>query len=88
MTTYDLQTVTALAAAQFDGTDASITAIQAICRDAKADPTMERTVRIPVGNSHNSIRTMYVGDWVVLGATGKFTIMDNTTFTTLLTATP
>lgn len=85
MTTYDAKTVTGLAAAQFDGTQTSIDAILAICSDARADPTMERTVRVPTG-LRNVTHTMKPGDWIVAVTATLFAVLGNTAFTTLFQA--
>lgn len=86
MASYDLQTVTAVECVQFTG--ANIGALQAICKDARIDPTEQRTVRVPIGGSHGQTRTMYVGDWLTSVATGEFVVLPNTTFAVLFTATP
>lgn len=83
MTTYATQTLTGLAAAQFDGTDASFALIQAICRDARLDPTMEKQVRVPSG-SKGVTHVMRVGDWLTTFSAGQFVVLPNTTFLALL----
>lgn len=88
MTTYDTNALTAQAAAQFDGTAVGVAAVQAICRDARSDPTEQRVMKVPVGGSHGQVRTMYVGDWVMSLATGEFIVLPNTTFVALFTTTP
>lgn len=84
MTTYDQAGLTALTAAQFDGTQASIDAIMAICRDARVDPTMERVIRIPA--THGRSRLMYTGDWLNSPVAGSFTVYSNAEWTALFAA--
>lgn len=84
MASYDLKTVTGVECVQFDG--ANIGALQAICREARLDPTLERTVTVPIGGSHGQVRRMYTGDWLYSAATGEFTVMPNTTFAALFQA--
>lgn len=83
MTTYSSTTLSGIAAAQFDGTDASFAAIQAICRDARLDPTMEKQVRIPLG-AKGRTHVMTVGDWVTTVATGQFLVLSAANFAALL----
>lgn len=86
MASYDLKTLTGTECVQFTG--ANISALQAICRDARLDPTEERTVTVPIGGTHGQTRRMYVGDWLTSVATGEFVVLPNTTFGTLFTPTP
>lgn len=86
MASYDTQTVTGVECVQFDGSNES--AIQAVCREARMDPTAERYVTVPIGGSHGQTRRMYVGDWIFSAAAGQFTVMPNSTFAALFTATP
>lgn len=86
MASYDLQTLTAVECVQFDGSN--IADLQAICSEARLDPTQEHTVTVPIGGSHNYSATMHVGDWLTSVETGEFVVLPNTTFEALFTATP
>lgn len=86
MASYDTDVLTAVECAQYTG--ANLADIQAICRDAREDPTMEKVVKVPIGGSHGQVRTMYVGDWITSVATGEFVVLPNTSFLALFSATP
>lgn len=86
MPSYDQAAVTGVTCVQFDGSN--IATLQTVCRDARMDQTMERTVTVPVGGSHGQVRRMYVGDWLFSAATGEFIVMPNSTFAALFTASP
>lgn len=86
MASYDTDALTAVECAQFTGSN--IGTLQAICRDARLDPTEERTVTVPIGGSHGQVRRMYKGDWLTSVATGEFIVLPDTSFQALFSPTP
>lgn len=82
MPTYDQLALTELVAEQFTGTTASVTAIKAICRDARDDPTERRHMLVPGRRPGEKVR-MEIGDWIVTPSAGIFKVYSNTEFVAL-----
>lgn len=86
MASYDADAaLTAVECVQFTG--ANITALQVVCRDARIDPTEERTVTVPIGGSHGQTRRMFVGDWLFSVTAGEFVVLPNASFLAIFNVT-
>jgi hypothetical protein len=85
MTTY-AKPIRSVSSALFDGSADSVVAVQAICPEARLDPTMEQFMWIPTG-ARASTQRLYVGDTLLSAATGQFTILRPSTASALLTTT-
>ncbi len=88
MATYDLVTLTETPAAQFDGTADSLADLQAICSEARLDPTMEPVVTLPIGGSHGARATMHKGDWLVSVEGGEYLVLPDASFAAMFEETP
>lgn len=69
-------TLTGVEAVQYDGTN--LADIQAICRDAREDPTEEKIAIVPVTRARKCM--CFIGDWVLSVATGVFIVLDDDSF--------